>query len=94
MSMSVAQSRQNLSALIVAAQQEPQIITSHNKPVAVLVSADYFQKTANSVSAQASIYQSLMHMREIWPPLDDSGLINDNNTAQAWQRGNAFSDTE
>jgi len=39
MSISIAQSRQQLSALIAAAQQAPQVITKHNTPVAVLVSA-------------------------------------------------------
>ena len=37
MSTSVAQSRQQLSALIAAAQEQPQVITKHNTPVAVLV---------------------------------------------------------
>ena len=40
MSMSIAQSRQQLSALIAAAQLQPQTITNRNKPVAVLVSAE------------------------------------------------------
>ena len=42
MSISIAESRQHLSALIAAAQLQPQVITNRNKPVAVLVSADYF----------------------------------------------------
>ncbi len=49
MSISIAQSRQQLSALIAAAQQHPQVITKHNTPVAVLVSADYFARSEASV---------------------------------------------
>ena len=49
MSISIAQSRQQLSALIAAAQQQPQIITNRNKPVAVLVSAEYFARSEAAV---------------------------------------------
>jgi len=47
MSTSIAQSRQQLSALIAAAQQVPQVITKRSTPVAVLVSADYFTRCSS-----------------------------------------------
>jgi prevent-host-death family protein len=95
MSISIAQSRQQLSALIAAAQQQPQVITKHNKPVAVLVSADYFARTEAAVTPPAdSFYNQVLQLREAFPPQDDAGL-SDPATAgrlSAWQRENAFTD--
>ena len=93
MSISIAQSRQQLSALIAAAQQQPQIITNRNKPVAVLVSAEYFARSEAAVKPiEDSFYAQVQQLRETYPPQDDSGLVVQDSDARqaAWQRGNAF----
>lgn len=95
MSISIAQSRQQLSALIAAAQQAPQVITNRNTPVAVLVSADYFARSEAAVKPVAeSFYSQVLQLREAFPPQDDTGLVGADAAARpsAWQRANAFSD--
>lgn len=95
MPISIAQSRQQLSALIAAAQQQPQIITRHNTPVAVLVSADYYQRSEAAVTREAvTFYQQLQQLRETFVPQDDTGLAGPTPTAREtdWQRANAFAD--
>ena len=95
MSISIAQSRQQLSALIAAAQHEPQVITNRNTPVAVLVSADYFARSEAAVKPVAeSFYSQVLQMRETFPPQDNTGLGGTDPTARpsAWQRANAFAD--
>lgn len=95
MSMSIAQSRQQLSALIAAAQLQPQIITNRNKPVAVLVSADYFARSEVTAKPVAeSFYSQWLQLREAFAPLDDTGLSTADAAARpaAWQRENAFVD--
>ena len=96
MSISIAQSRQQLSALIAAAQQEPQIITNRNTPVAVLVSADYFEHTkAAAQPGLGSFYTRLQALRESYLPQDETGLptsAGKASRAAAWQRANAFAD--
>ena len=98
MSISIAQSRQQLSALIAAAQQQPQIITKRNAPVAVLVSADYFRRSeATSKPEAVSFYSQLMLLRETWLAQDDTGLAEPTDQESqsrhtAWQRANAFTD--
>ena len=64
MYISIAQSRQQLAALIAAAQQTPQIITKRNKAVAVLVSADYFNRSEAAVAqSEGSFFNQLMQLR-------------------------------
>ncbi len=95
MSISIAQSRQQLSALIAAAQQQPQIITNRNKPVAVLVSADYFQRSEAVVKPEAeTFYSQLLQLRETFAPQDDTGLAGRTPKSRqaVWQRTNAFAD--
>jgi len=95
MSISVAQSRQQLSALIAAAQQQPQVITNRNKPVAVLVSADYFARSESAVKPEAeSFYSQLLLLRQAHAPQDDTGLAMTEPASRAavWQRANAFSE--
>jgi hypothetical protein len=95
MSNSIAQSRQQLSALIAAAQLQPQVITKHNKPVAVLVSADYFARSEAAITPPAdSFYSQVLQLREDVPPQDDAGLGGPDTAARpsAWQRANAFTD--
>jgi len=95
MSTSIAQSRQQLSALIAAAQQQPQVITRRNTPVAVLVSADYFARSEAVVKPAAdSLYSQVVQLREAFPPQDDTGLGGPDLVARqtAWQRANAFAD--
>jgi prevent-host-death family protein len=95
MSISIAQSRQQLSALIAAAQQQPQVITNRNKPVAVLVSADYFQRSEAAVKPVAeSLFSQLLQLRETFVMQDDTGLAGPESIARqtAWQRANAFTD--
>lgn len=95
MSISIAQSRQQLSSLIAAAQQQPQVITNRNKPVAVLVSADYFQRSkAADKPVTDSFYSQLMQLRQTYAPQDDSGLTDTMPSKRAtnWQRTNAFAD--
>ena len=93
MSMSIAQSRQQLSALIAAAQLQPQTITNRNKTVAVLVSADYFARSEVAAKPVAkTFYSQWLQLREAWAPLDDTGLGTADTEARpaAWQRENAF----
>ena len=95
MSISIAQSRQQLSSLIALAQQQPQFITNRNKPVAVLVSTDYFASHQVAVQTQAlSLFDRVQGLREKFSPQDDTGLDAASATARqtAWQRSNAFSD--
>ena len=95
MSISIAQSRQHLSALIAAAQQQPQVITNRNTPVAVLVSAEYFARSEAAVKPVAdSFYSQVLQLRETFPPQDDTGFAGPNSAARqtAWQRANAFID--
>ena len=93
MSISIAQSRQQLSALIAAAQQQPQIITNRNKPVAVLVSAEYFARSEAAVKPlDDSFYAQVQQLRETFPPQDDTGLAVPETATRnvAWQRANDF----
>jgi len=95
MSMSIAQTRQQLSAVIAAAQQQPQVITNRQTPVAVLVSADYFQRSEAAVKPVAdSFYQQLLQLRETFVMQDNSGLVGTDASARptAWQRANAFTE--
>jgi prevent-host-death family protein len=95
-SRSVAQSRQQLSSLIEAAQTEPQVITKHNTPIAVLVSADYFNRS--EVAAKAgpeSFYAQLMQLRQANPPRDNNGLgIAKSRRKEVWSRANEFSKSD
>ena len=93
MSMSIAQSRQQLSALIAAAQLQPQTITNRNKPVAVLVSADYFARSESAVKPEVvGFYSQWLQLREAFAPQDDTGLSAVDAAARpaAWQRENDF----
>lgn len=93
MSISIAQTRQQLSALIAAAQQQPQVITNRNTPVAVLVSAEYFARSEAAVKPVAdSFYSQVLQLRETFPPQDDTGFAGPNPAARqtAWQRANTF----
>jgi prevent-host-death family protein len=94
MSNSIAQSRQQLSALIAQAQAQPQVITNRNKPVAVLVSADYFARSQVAATvAPQRLFDRVQALREQFVPQDDSGLGLDASPRQAaWQRDNAFAD--
>lgn len=95
MSLSVAQSRQHLSALIDAAQSEPQVITKRNTPVAVLVSAAYFKQAQAQpapLPVAADFFSQLMVLREAYPPQDDLGLEESRPRATAWVRDNPFAD--
>ena len=103
MSISIAQSRQQLSSLIAAAQQAPQVITKRNAPVAVLVSAEYFKRSEATVKpAGNSFYSQLMALRETYAPADNGGLevkgtpkLKGNNKRQAaWTRANTFTDPD
>jgi prevent-host-death family protein len=96
MSISIAQSRQQLSALIAAAQQEPQVITNRNTPVAVLVSADYFARSEAAVMPVAeSFYNQLLRLRADFVSQDDIGLIGADPAGRqvAWQRANPFAES-
>ena len=91
MTTSIAESRQQLSTLIDAAQQAPQIITKRAKPVAVLVSADYFARNSmNKVPEANNFYQQLMALREAFPPQDNEGLPGIGERQAAWSRTNPF----
>lgn len=97
MSISIAQSRQQLSALIAAAQQVPQVITKRNTPVAVLVSADYFKQSQAALKpAAATFYSQLVQLRATYAPDDEAGLaaFDDATGARqaAWTRANPFAD--
>lgn len=96
MSISIAQSRQQLSSLIALAQQQPQFITNRNKPVAVLVSADYFDShQAAAQTEPQSLFDRVQGLREKFAPQDDTGFDAAASSPRqtTWQRGNAFSDT-
>ena len=97
MSISIAQSRQQLSSLIVAAQKTPQVITKHNAPIAVLVSAEYFTKSEAAIKpATEKIYSQLLALREAHPPADNTGIKARPSRARqskrhtSWARDNAF----
>lgn len=101
MSMSIAKSRRPLSALIDLAQIAPQVITRNKKPIAVLVSIEYFERMETTVEPKLSFYEHLMAVREKLGPLDDSGrdfhfqidkvsLSNASNRSLAWNRANSF----
>ena len=92
MSISIAQSRQQLSLLIDAAQSKPQVITKRNTPVAVLVSADYFKRTETAAHSAESFYNTLIALREAHPPADDAGLPSLSDRAASWERTNSFTD--
>lgn len=97
MSISIAQSRQQISALIVAAQSAPQVITKRNTPVAVLVSADYFRRTeVVALPVVNSFFSELLQLRQTFSPDDDTALTQDNcdqpTRQTAWARANAFTD--
>ncbi len=91
MTTSIAQTRQQLSAIIEAAQVAPQIITRHNAPVAVLVSPEYFNACTPIVAtANAYFYDRLQQLRALHGPSDDTGLEVNSKTKAAWQRKNPF----
>lgn len=95
MSISIAQSRQQLSSLILAAQQAPQVITKRNTPVAVLVSASYFERSEAAVKPVAeTFFTQLNQLREIYAPADNTGLEpksqGKTRRSAAWKRANAF----
>jgi prevent-host-death family protein len=93
MSISIAQSRKHLASLIAAAQQKPQVITNRNTPVAVLVSADYFQRSQSAGKAvEASFYDQLMQLREAFLTQGEPGLDGPSALTRqaAWQRANDF----
>jgi prevent-host-death family protein len=95
MTMSIEQSRQQLSALIAAAQHQPQVITKRNTPVAVLVSADYFKRSEAAVTPVAeNFYSQLLRLRDTYVLQDDSGLAGPTPFARetTWQRANASED--
>ena len=99
MSISIAQSRQQLSFLIQAAQSAPQVITKRNTPVAVLVSADYFKRTESVALGADDFYSKLITLRQAHPPLDDIGIPSSAETSAearsaAWTRSNSFADGE
>lgn len=93
MTTSIAESRQQLSTLIDAAQQAPQIITKRAKPVAVLVSADYFARNGmDKTPVSENFFQQLMALREAFPPQDDDGLPGMGERQAAWSRTNPFAE--
>ena len=97
MSISIAQSRQQLSALIGAAQSAPQIITKRNTPVAVIVSAEYFKRTEVAAHRADSLYSTIMAARAAHLPTDDLGLVvgvAQPTRAAAWTRDNRFADSK
>jgi prevent-host-death family protein len=97
MSISIAQSRQQLSALIDSAQSTPQVITKRNTPVAVLVSADYFKRTQLTALTSDSYYNTLIALRNTYPPVDDVGIpsLSENTSrAAAWLRSNSFTESD
>ena len=100
MSISIAQSRQHLSALIDAAQSTPQVITKRNAPVAVIVSAEYFKRTEVASHSADSLYSSIMAARAAHLPADDMGLVVETASASpaarstAWTRANSFANTD
>ena len=75
MPTSITQSRKQLSSLIALAQQQPQVITCRNKPVAVLVSTDYFAcNQATAQTAVRSLFDRVQGLREKFVPQDETGL--------------------
>lgn len=91
MSMSIAESRQQLSALIAAAQLTPQVITKRNTPVAVVVSTEYFNRSKVAIQpVEETFYSALMALREKYPPSDNTGLNETLTRAQAWSRPNSL----
>lgn len=95
MSISIAQSRQQLSSLIDAAQSSPQVITKRNTPVAVLVSAEYFKRTEAAAQSADSFYNTLMALRGTYAPLDNAGIPGaDAIRTAAWTRANSFAGSE
>ena len=97
MAISVAQSRQHLSALIDAAQRTPQVITKRNAPVAVIVSAEYFKRTEVAAHSADSFYSSIMSARAAHLPVDDLGLAGETgqpSRSAAWTRVNSFAVAE
>ncbi len=97
MSISIAQSRQQLSALIDSAQSTPQVITKRNTPVAVLVSADYFKRTQLTAHTSHSYYETLIALRNTYPPEDDVGIpsLSENTSrSAAWSRPNSFTESQ
>jgi prevent-host-death family protein len=72
MSASIAQSRQQLAALIEAAQVVPQVITKRNTPVAVLVSTEYFKRTEAAGQRPMGFYDTLLALRATYLLDDDS----------------------
>ena len=103
MSISIAQSRQQLASLIAAAQQAPQVITKRNAPVAVLVSAEYFKRSEATVKPMDnSFYSQLIALREAYAPADNTGLEVEeaskgkrkSKRQAAWARTNAFAEPD
>lgn len=89
---SIAQSRQQLSSLIAAAQTAPQTITKRNKAVAVLVSTDYFERAeAAAAGSKNSFFKQLTTLRASHTPQDDKGIAGVKQPrAKAWLRANPF----
>lgn len=100
MSTSIAQSRQQLSALIDLAQSEPQVIPRHNSPIGVLVSNEYYERTASIVLPTHSVYEYIMAVREMVGPLEDGDLETQSVLSQqsaptkSWTRPNSFLDDD
>ena len=98
MSISIAQSRQQLSSMIVAAQQTPQVITKRNTPVAVLVSVAYFERSEAAAKPVAeTFFTHLSQLRETYAPADNMGLAGlapkspgKTGRTKAWKRENTF----
>lgn len=96
-SNSIAQSRQQLSSLISAAQLAPQTITKRNRAVAVIVSADYFKRTEEAAAKSDAVgngfFNRLLVLRSAHPPQDDQGIPGaDQPRIAAWSRANPFAD--
>ncbi len=90
MSASIAESRKNLTALIVAAQETPQIITKRNQPVAVLISTHYFERSQLFVEpVKRSFYENLLELRKTHA-LDDNAGFETSSRAASWKRPNPF----
>jgi prevent-host-death family protein len=93
--LSIAQTRQRLSGLIAAAQQQPQVISKLGKPVAVLVSADYFARSEATLKPPAErFFSQVLQLREAFPPPDESGFGGPDPCASpsGWQRTDTFAD--
>lgn len=90
----IASSRQNLAAVISAAQEQPQIITRHDKPVAIVVSPEYFQNASGSASASGGFFSQLMQARQQFASTDNAGLKGRvPSRKSSWQRSNPFADS-